>query len=91
MRKLKIGTIVKTNSDIGTDYWKIVLRVTKSMWRKQGINCDKPGLYLFYGMWYGDNPLDSNSFGKIEYIPARYLYLGEVNSFPVEELQRHMR
>lgn len=33
---------------------------------RHGINAGRPGLYLFRGYWYGYNPLDISSYGKIE-------------------------
>lgn len=32
----------------------------------RGLNASKPGVYLFRGMWYGRDPTNIKSFGKIE-------------------------
>ena len=31
----------------------------------RGYNATKPGVHLFTGMWYGDDPTDKRSFGKM--------------------------
>lgn len=80
--KLKVGDIIATPERLG-HCWKIVLYAKKSM----KLNCDKPGLYAFYGMWYGDNPLDVKSFGKIEYIGSDYIYIGNVKNIPKTEIK----
>lgn len=40
------------------------LRVTQAD-IDRGYFAGKPGLYLFSGMWYGDDPTDKRSFGKM--------------------------
>lgn len=33
---------------------------------RSGINVCKPGVYVFRGYWYGNNPKHAASYGKIE-------------------------
>lgn len=42
----------------------VVLEVSKKD-IDNGLNVLKPGLYAFHGMWYGKDPLDHRSYGKI--------------------------
>lgn len=43
----------------------VVLRVTLKDIKTSSIQVRRPGLYVFSGYWYGKNPLDHRSFGKI--------------------------
>jgi hypothetical protein len=58
---MKIGSMVKIP---GSRRRLVVLKVTKRG-IKRGMNARRPGLYMFTGMWYGKNPNDHKSFGKI--------------------------
>lgn len=62
------------NGDLVSVIWKskvtrrvlcVALNVTKKDIMKM-TNVTRPGIYLFRGYWYGKNPLDINSYGKIE-------------------------
>lgn len=54
----------------------VVLRVTKDDIRK-GADALKPGLYAFYGFWYGEDTLSIKSYGKL--IPARGRVVGRIH------------
>ena len=43
---------------------------------RNGMNVKQPGIYLFGGMWYGRDPNNKASFGKI--ISARGVVVGNV-------------
>lgn len=62
-KDLKVGNIVRTSDNYYNRCW-IVLKVTKKDLKK-GINCDKPGFFLFGGYWYGRNPHKIDSYGKV--------------------------
>jgi len=87
---IRFGDIVKTKSEIGSGYWKIALPVTRRM-IDAGLNVEKPGLYLFYGMWYGDNPLSTKSFGKVEAIPQEYELIGHISKVGCAEFEKHSK
>jgi len=87
-KMIRFGDIVKTKSEIGSGYWKIALPVTRRM-IDAGVNVEKPGLYLFYGMWYGDNPLSTKSFGKVEAIPQEYELIGHISKVGCAEFEKH--
>lgn len=79
MKNLVVGEIVKTDSGIGGSHWKVALNVTSDM-LESGVNAEKTGIHLFYGMWYGDDPLDYKSFGKIESLD-KYTNIVDSNGF----------
>lgn len=59
---MKIGSVVKIP---GKRRRAVVLHVsTRKM--LTGVNVSKPGLYMFSGMWYGKDPHNDYSFGKIQ-------------------------
>ena len=60
--KYHVGDVIKSeNGRI-----LVVLKVSKKDYT-EGMNCKQPGLYGFYGLWYGNkNPLSLHDFGKIE-------------------------
>ena len=58
----------------------VVLEVREREWRLNGINCEFPGLYGFYGFWYGENALDHRSYGKIQQLDERDRIIGTFNS-----------
>lgn len=89
---MKHGDLIVTNKVIRTNgiphrRKAVVLAVSKQD-IKEGIDALKPGLYAFYGFWYGNNPLDHKGFGKCvaasgrvvgrvrRYSPATVLHLG---------------
>lgn len=43
----------------------VVLRVTLKDIKTTGVQVLRPGLYVFSGYWYGTDPLDFRSYGKI--------------------------
>jgi hypothetical protein len=51
----------------------IVLRVTLKDIKTSNVQVRRPGLYVFSGYWYGTNPLDFNSYGKIHHHHGRRL------------------
>ena len=87
MRK---GDVVKTNTQLGNGYWKIALPVTQKM-IENGTNASDAGLHLFYGMWYGDNPLSTKSFGKIERLPKNedFELIGNIRDLDFSEFKQH--
>lgn len=63
---MKHGDIVSLSSGV----YCVALTVTKTMCSRatradQRILVSKPGLYLFAGYWYGRDPLDVKSYGKM--------------------------
>jgi hypothetical protein len=59
---MKAGSVVKIPG------WRrrgVILQVTQADILK-GIDVKTPGLYLFSGMWYGKDPNNHMSFGKIQ-------------------------
>jgi len=65
---MKAGDIVKIVDGYGGHTWMsdcVVLMVTPKMIR-QGVNAGRPGLHLFRGYWYGSDPMNVRSYGKIE-------------------------
>lgn len=43
----------------------VVLRVTLKDIKTTGVQVLRPGFYVFSGYWYGNDPLDFRSYGKI--------------------------
>ena len=86
-KDLREYDIVKT---LNSRIWKMVLNVSKNNIIK-GIDVNIPGLYLFYGMWYGSNPKNIDSFGKIEYINPNtmYDYIGKESEYPYIIIQKY--
>lgn len=60
-------------------FW-IILDVTKEQ-IERGTNAEKPGLYAFSGMWYGDDPLNIGSFGKILPLNGGYI-VSHISNYP---------
>ncbi len=58
---MKEGSIVKVP---GTRRRHVAVFITKAD-IVRGTNASHPGIYLLGAMWYGRNPNDRNSFGKI--------------------------
>lgn len=56
---MKHGDIVRVNGRRG-----VALRVSPRDIR-DGVNANLPGLHVFAGFWYGRDPLDHKSYGKI--------------------------
>lgn len=57
------GDYVK-HEDYPNRIW-VVLEVTEKYFDEWHIDVPEPGLYAFGGMWYGDDPLDIENFGKV--------------------------
>lgn len=62
---MKIGDLVLVKHGRWKGVLCVALIVTKKD-IKNGINASNPGLYLFRGYWYGKDPLNHASYGKIE-------------------------
>lgn len=56
----------------------VVLRVTLKGIKTTNVQVMRPGLYVFSGYWYGTDPLNFNSYGKIHHHHGRAL--GRVRS-----------
>ncbi len=70
---MKTGDVIQHQGRL-----KIVLPVSQKD-LDEGINADTTGLHCFYGLWYGEDRLDHNSYGKIESLPETdYLVIGNV-------------
>lgn len=55
----------------------------------RGVMAAKPGLMLFTGMWYGDDPLDIHSYGKM--IPTQHAKaVGRIGRKPAISLLRKL-
>jgi hypothetical protein len=103
-KTLAVGDVVTTDSDLGGRYWKIVLNITEEDIAQEEINANHAGLYLFYGMWYGSDPLDHRSYGKIEDFPSEnpktffgdklsgtsYTYIGHISQLDLELFRKHI-
>lgn len=63
----------------GTNRLWVALRVSKVDIRK-GIQAKKPGIYLFGGFWYGKNPQEISSFGKMMSLKGKVV--GKIHSKP---------
>jgi hypothetical protein len=62
---MKKGDLVKVRRQDGGTKICVALHVDRRAIQR-GINVNRPGLYLFRGYWYGDDPFDFNCYGKIE-------------------------
>lgn len=82
---IKIGDIIKIEGQ--HRHW-VCLKVTQDEIDNTGINACYPGLYAFGGMWYGDNPQDRNSFGKILPVSHNDVIIGRIEDYPIEELKK---
>ena len=67
---LRIGTFLK-HKDYPNRVW-VVLEVTQELFDNTTIDVPKPGFYAFGGMWYGENYLDINSFGKVLFLDNKF-------------------
>lgn len=79
---MKAGDLIVLKDFTKSDFFKVerkavVLYVTQSD-INQGTDALKPGLYAFYGLWYGDDPLDHRGYGKMVY--ARGRVVGQVKN-----------
>lgn len=87
MSKFQAGDVLRP---LGRDGRCIVMcLVTPEEYHRRGVNAPCPGLYGFGGMWYGDDPRQSASFGKI-YDPERFETwerVGSVDDFTIEKLK----
>lgn len=77
---MKHGDLIITNKFFQTHGFRhvrkaVILRVTRRDIEK-GIDVLTPGLYAFYGLWYGSDPLDPKCFGKC--VEARGRVVGNV-------------
>lgn len=43
----------------------IALEVDQKTWEDTDLDVPSPGVYLFFGMWHGDDPLDPKSCKRI--------------------------
>lgn len=68
----------------------VVLQVSQQA-LDYGINSDEVGLHAFGGMWYGDDPTDRASFGKILPISDleenEYTILGVISDYDLKKLK----
>ncbi|KKW12860.1 MAG: hypothetical protein UY48_C0008G0035 [Candidatus Gottesmanbacteria bacterium GW2011_GWB1_49_7] len=80
--KFETGDVLKVPTTLDGYVWKIALSVTKTMIAKpDGVDQNTPGLYLFYGMWSGNNPLSTHSYCKMEDLPQvgqAFRFLGNI-------------
>lgn len=78
-QNLKPGMIIRFEEDLDNTTARdwVVLSVTQKHLQREGcMNAEKSGLYAFGGMWYGDDPLDVNSYGKIRCLyDYKHVYL----------------
>lgn len=85
MKFFKQGDIIRLKDDIRC--W-VVLQVTSEDIAK-GIFADKPGLYGFGGMWYGNHPARKHSYGKIILLPrnkGNLFIVGTIYKSPYKQL-----
>jgi len=95
-KETKVGDLILFRDDITEQYKKhwsnerywIVLEVTQEMIDTTGINTDKPGLYAFGGMWYGEDPMDVKSYGKIDYLDSYYEIFFDSVNLTAEEIKK---
>ncbi len=66
----------------------VVLSVTNWDINHTDINTDKPGFHAFGGMWYGDNALSKESYGKmVPMFNEIYRTIGKVHDYTLRELK----
>lgn len=77
---MNIGDVLALQADKYSEVWfkVIVLRVTSAMIRRGTVDAPRPGLYGFHGMWYGDDPMDVRSYGKIDFGIVRGVPMGKL-------------
>jgi hypothetical protein len=82
-----VGDIIKNLEDLGDRFW-VVLEVSKEEIENNIVDADEPGLYGFGGMWYGENPLDKASYGKIKYLSTGIFFrMARVQDFTKEKIR----
>lgn len=86
----KVGDIIVGKSE-KDPYWEVVLYAKKSMMKRGYVSVTIPGLYSFYGKWYGHDPLKISSYGKISWIDEKHCTrIGNVKDFPLEVIEQHV-
>lgn len=61
---MSAATLYRRPGDRHGRLW-VGLMVTQGALNSGSVDALTPGLKLFTGMWYGDDPTDPNSFGKM--------------------------
>ncbi|MBI6883159.1 hypothetical protein [Pseudomonas putida] len=56
----------------------IALRVTAKDIKTTGVQVRRPGVYIFSGYWYGEDPKDFRSYGKIHHMKGFGRYIGSI-------------
>ena len=64
---------------------KVSLEITQDVIDNSLIEVEKPGVYLFYGLWYGKDPFDYRSYGKIDHFRNDMVVLGHINSIELNK------
>ena len=82
-----IGDIIKNLEELGDRLW-VVLEVTKKEIEEGAVDAEAAGLYGFGGMWYGEDPLDKASYGKIKYLSTgTFFRMARVQDFTKEKIR----
>ena len=79
------GALVKKE---GYDRFWVVLDITQEDIDATDLNADKPGLYAFGGMQYGNNRYDHDSYGKILPITDEDKLMGDIKTLPSWQLKK---
>jgi hypothetical protein len=79
------GVVISSN---GTKRLWVVLSISQQEIESQGLNADKEGFYGFGGMWYGDDPYDFMSYGKIIKLDESDItFDGVIENYNLQELK----
>ena len=79
------GLVVSTKADKRS--W-VMLYINKNVIDSISINATKPGFYCFGGMWYGNDPYNHKSYGKIVEMKENEIYFnGVIENYNVQELK----
>jgi hypothetical protein len=79
------GLVVERKGDKRS--W-VILYISQYEIESQGLNADKEGYYGFGGMWYGDDPNNNRSYGKIiELDENEITFNGTVLNYNLQELK----
>jgi len=66
----------------------VILYVSQYEIESQGLNADKEGFYGFGGMWYGDDPRNNRSYGKIIELDEKEItFNGVIENYNMQELK----
>jgi hypothetical protein len=86
---VKVSDILK-GVDCGR-HWIALLITQEEIDNDKDCLIDEPGLYLFGGMWYGNDVTNRMSFGKYIMLPnkeEKYTIVGSKDDYKISQLKR---